>query len=727
MWLKPRAAYTAFFGNRQFTIKPSMHEKLWELQVTEWSLPEDIERLRANRRKDMGFSEKLELADDAGGWRLDCYPKGLGVADHVSLYLTHVDASSTPSLLGPSARFSLIINNCKDPSKDNAAVIDKVFSKDPSLSWGAASMLALASTSVENGYLSKDGSLTVRVEMSSVCSKWAKDKQALQHIPKPVKLGTVGRDLLALLEVPAGTSDLTITVSGGRSFKVHRLILASRCPYVKALFAIALKDSTAKKLPMPDTDPDALALLLRYLYGGVLDSCTRKLLPAAAALADRLLLPNIFSTLRQRLLATTTHETIVEDMLWAERRDDKPLLSDLEKEYLDMADSIKPKSFELLAQRSPQLMARLHSAVLSNFKRRRTSNKARASEPFAGGTRMEWKGTNNHGALSTGVEYDQGGTPLGRQGTLWGFEWRLDCYTKGQGVADHVSLFLTHVDASTTPSLLCPSASCSLIIKNHKDPSKDVAFVIDKVFSKDPCSSWGAASMLALASTSVENGYLSKDGSLTVRVEFKSVCSKWAKDKQDQQQIAKPMKLGTVGGDLLTLLDEPGDTSDLTITVGDRSFHVHRGILASRCPYFKTLFASDFKDGTAKKLPMPDTDPDALAFMLRYLYGGVLDGCTRKLLPAAAALADRLLLPDVFSTLRQRLLVTTTHETIVEDMLWAAQRDDKPLLSDLEKEYLDKADSIEAESIELLAQRSPQLMGRLHKALASTIKRQRTC
>ncbi|KAG2490886.1 hypothetical protein HYH03_010803 [Edaphochlamys debaryana] len=65
MWLKPRGAYTAFFGNRQFTVKPSMHEKLWELQITEWSLPEDIERLRANRRKDNGFSEKLELSDDA--------------------------------------------------------------------------------------------------------------------------------------------------------------------------------------------------------------------------------------------------------------------------------------------------------------------------------------------------------------------------------------------------------------------------------------------------------------------------------------------------------------------------------------------------------------------------------------------------------------------------------------------------------------------------------------
>ncbi len=33
VWLKPRGAYTAFYGNRQFTLKPSMHDQMWELQV----------------------------------------------------------------------------------------------------------------------------------------------------------------------------------------------------------------------------------------------------------------------------------------------------------------------------------------------------------------------------------------------------------------------------------------------------------------------------------------------------------------------------------------------------------------------------------------------------------------------------------------------------------------------------------------------------------------------
>uniref|UniRef100_A0A7S3QQQ5 Fibronectin type-III domain-containing protein n=2 Tax=Dunaliella tertiolecta TaxID=3047 RepID=A0A7S3QQQ5_DUNTE len=64
-WLKQRAAYSCFCGNKLYTLKPSMHEKLWELQVTEFALPEDIERLRNSKKRDLGVSEKLQLLDDA--------------------------------------------------------------------------------------------------------------------------------------------------------------------------------------------------------------------------------------------------------------------------------------------------------------------------------------------------------------------------------------------------------------------------------------------------------------------------------------------------------------------------------------------------------------------------------------------------------------------------------------------------------------------------------------
>lgn len=32
-WLKQRATYSCFHGNKLYTLKPSINEKLWELQV----------------------------------------------------------------------------------------------------------------------------------------------------------------------------------------------------------------------------------------------------------------------------------------------------------------------------------------------------------------------------------------------------------------------------------------------------------------------------------------------------------------------------------------------------------------------------------------------------------------------------------------------------------------------------------------------------------------------
>jgi hypothetical protein len=32
-WLRPCSSYTCFYGNKQLTLKPNVHEKMWELQV----------------------------------------------------------------------------------------------------------------------------------------------------------------------------------------------------------------------------------------------------------------------------------------------------------------------------------------------------------------------------------------------------------------------------------------------------------------------------------------------------------------------------------------------------------------------------------------------------------------------------------------------------------------------------------------------------------------------
>lgn len=65
VWLKQRATYTCFYGNKLFTLKPSSGEKLYELATMEFALPEDIERMRRSKKRDLGLSERLELLDDA--------------------------------------------------------------------------------------------------------------------------------------------------------------------------------------------------------------------------------------------------------------------------------------------------------------------------------------------------------------------------------------------------------------------------------------------------------------------------------------------------------------------------------------------------------------------------------------------------------------------------------------------------------------------------------------
>ena len=50
MWLKKAAVYSVFYGHRLYTLKPSLHEGLDELSVIDFTLPEEVERLKAAQR-----------------------------------------------------------------------------------------------------------------------------------------------------------------------------------------------------------------------------------------------------------------------------------------------------------------------------------------------------------------------------------------------------------------------------------------------------------------------------------------------------------------------------------------------------------------------------------------------------------------------------------------------------------------------------------------------------
>jgi hypothetical protein len=60
--------YTAFHGSKLLTVKPNREERLDELQILELHLPDDIERMRAQRRK-VGGSYRVAEAKRVQAFR----------------------------------------------------------------------------------------------------------------------------------------------------------------------------------------------------------------------------------------------------------------------------------------------------------------------------------------------------------------------------------------------------------------------------------------------------------------------------------------------------------------------------------------------------------------------------------------------------------------------------------------------------------------------------------
>ncbi|KAG2482309.1 hypothetical protein HYH03_018751 [Edaphochlamys debaryana] len=125
---------------------------------------------------------------------------------------------------------------------------------------------------------------------------------------------TLPADMGALLDAqPDGTADLTLVVAG-RRFPAHRAILIARCDYFRQRLEGGFADGTAAELSLPDADPAAFELLLRWVYTGAVD-----IPPAVAELADRLLLPELCADAQAVVLSGVSAAGVVGSLLWAER------------------------------------------------------------------------------------------------------------------------------------------------------------------------------------------------------------------------------------------------------------------------------------------------------------------------------------------------------------------------------------------------------------------------
>ncbi|PNH05066.1 Kelch-like protein 30 [Tetrabaena socialis] len=170
----------------------------------------------------------------------------------------------------------------------------------------------------------------------------------------------------------------------------------------------------------------------------------------------------------------------------------------------------------------------------------------------------------------------------------------------------------------------------------------------------------------------------------------------------------------TLPTDLAALLArQPDGTADVTIMVGDRTFHAHRGLLCARSDYFQQRFGTDFADGSTHQISLPDADPDALEAVLRFAYTGTAD------IPAVQAagvaeLADRLLLPELREQALAVLEASITAVTVVGLLLWAEARGPAfaGLLSRLKAWYVGNHEAVmreAAEEVRMLAARSLDL------------------
>ncbi|GIL67423.1 hypothetical protein Vafri_20809, partial [Volvox africanus] len=165
-------------------------------------------------------------------------------------------------------------------------------------------------------------------------------------------------------------ADVEVVV-GDRSFSCHRAILGARCEYFRRLFQSGFADSSRSEVSLPDADPAAFSLILRYIYCAAMDF-PQPLLRALAELADRLLLPAASRTAQRQLLSATCPSSVVEDLLWAEARGFEELLTGLKGFYLANAHRIleeAPGSLEVLMVRSPRLHLELYAAGIKRAKR----------------------------------------------------------------------------------------------------------------------------------------------------------------------------------------------------------------------------------------------------------------------------------------------------------------------------------------------------------------------
>ena len=134
------------------------------------------------------------------------------------------------------------------------------------------------------------GTLTIRVEIT-----------ILQPELDAGSFESFVKDMSALRDKASNFSDLNISCQG-KSFPVHRALLAARSDVFLAMLMHDTKEANEQKIEINDVDPDTMEIFLQYIYGSKLPQLDTEQASSLMILGDKYNVSALMEACRLRLL-----------------------------------------------------------------------------------------------------------------------------------------------------------------------------------------------------------------------------------------------------------------------------------------------------------------------------------------------------------------------------------------------------------------------------------------
>lgn len=218
--------------------------------------------------------------------------------------------------------------------------------------------------------------------------------------------------------------------------------------------------------------------------------------------------------------------------------------------------------------------------------------------------------------------------------------WKLECFPNGkqkigEDTAGAVSVFLypantAAINRQFSFAIGFVNEECSRVMKGKGDHC-----------FRDNQNGWGWLKLVTHQTLRFANDKLLPQDCLNILCVMKFRGSEVTMSGTSRPTSTFPLDHGgnsAGGGDLenqeacsgmLDLL-QSGELADVEVVCDGRTFSCHKAILGSKSPVFRAAFVHNMKEKATGKITIESIDPDTVADMLTYIYGGKIEGVEDK-------------------------------------------------------------------------------------------------